>query len=177
MGFSIDDKRRVIPPPPLDPKNKDEKDWLGLPAYWSLLGESDEERKARTLAVERVVKEAFTTVTNHLGNDDARRLFREVSNKPSKQGKQEDKELNSEILKLYDSEVQAGRDPKSIPAILARQLHDGNLHYRNAKGKVTHFRSQAVKSTETRVRRLVKEREKQAEALATADAERMKMFL
>ncbi|WGJ15007.1 hypothetical protein QEV83_01470 [Methylocapsa sp. D3K7] len=63
---------------------KDGNDRFGLPIFWSLLGEADEERKARISAVERLIKDAFETAVSHLGHNEALRYFAEISKKPPK---------------------------------------------------------------------------------------------
>jgi hypothetical protein len=155
MGFCIG-KRGAPPWPPIRaPIHKEEKDRFGLPVVWSLLGESDEERKARISAAKRLIKDAFErfeTAARHLGHDEARCLFAELS-KNSPKGKQADQDINRHLLDRYDRAVsEAPEQIKSIPRLLARRLNSRNPG--------------SVEATEKQIRRLVKKRDERAKAEA-----------
>jgi hypothetical protein len=158
MGFVIEDKRRarlLLHPIHL---RGDEMDRFGLPLLWEGLLESPEKRKARIEAAKCLAKDAFETVARHLGHDEARHLFATISKKPPK-GKQPKQNENKNLLELYDQEVNATPDlVKSVPGILAGRLFPEN--------------SNSARSTEKRIRRLVKKRDD----AKRVHEEKMKMF-
>jgi hypothetical protein len=99
-----------------------------------------------------LIKDAFETAARHLGHDEARRLFAEVSKKSPK-GRQADPDRNWHLLDRYDRAVsEAPEQIKSIPRLLARRLNSRNPG--------------SVEATEKQIRRLVKKRDERAKAEA-----------
>ncbi len=128
--------------PPLEPQT----DILGL-HHISLLGaacESAAERKQRTGKVEAGVIAAFNAAVHHLGNDDARKLFNRVLQRPKRgRGKALAADRDTLLLKTYDEA------PGESIASIARRLR--------AQGKQLGNTAAAIA---TQIRKLVKEREK-----------------
>jgi hypothetical protein len=146
----------LLPPPPRDDPRWIERDRFGLPVLPpALLGESPQERRARIATVERLATDLFKAAVTHLGRPEARRLFAEVAKAPWKKGKQPNHDRNDQILEMYDNAAREQPDRiKSIPRLLAKQLHPNN--------------PRSVPATEKQIRRLVKDRSRRQKAMETA---------
>jgi hypothetical protein len=106
---------------PVDPNGRDR---FGLPQNWSLLGETEADRKSRITSAEALIKDAFETAVRHFGYEDARRRFNEVVKKPPP-GKQANKEIIDELLIHYDRETRGGALGKAeAPGRIGEALYE-----------------------------------------------------
>jgi hypothetical protein len=138
-------------------------DIFGL-RHLGLLGqafESEAETRKRIVTVEKGVEAAFMAAIDHLGEEEARRLFARVLRRPKRgQGKMLAPDRDARLLKEYDAAAPKG---ESVAA-LARRLHDADgIELGNTPGAI-----------ETQVRKLLKER-KQREKAAAFEARRWRM--
>jgi hypothetical protein len=86
---------------------------------------------------------------------EARRLFAEVAKAPWKKGKQPNRSRNDQLLEMYDSAVREAPDRiRSIPRLLARQLHPNN--------------PRSPPATEKQIRRLARDRSRRQRAMEEA---------
>ena len=99
--------RPPVPPAPL--AAADARDRFGLPLHWTLLTETPAQRTDREAAVRALVCDVFAVAARHFGEDDARKLFRDVSagrkgapRKPHNPGR------DAELLALYDMGLAGG---------------------------------------------------------------------
>ncbi len=111
--------------------------------------ESDAERKERMAKVEAGVVAAFKAAVHHLGEDQARQLFRRVLQRPKRgQGKAHVPDRDARLLKAYDEAVQTG---ESIAALARRLRAEGTELGNTAPAIQTHIRK-LVKQRKQRVR-------------------------
>lgn len=147
--------RRPFYPPVVIPP-----DILGLQHLGLLTGESEAETRRRIAAVEAGVEAAFKAAVEHLGEEDARRLFARVVRRPKRgQGKGLAPDRDARLLKEYDA---AARNGETVAA-LARRLHTAGIELGNTADAI-----------ETQIRKLVKERNRRQRA-AAFEARRWRM--
>jgi hypothetical protein len=109
-----------MPRRPFYPPMKLPPDIFGLQRPTLLNFESDEETRKRVAVVEQGVLAAFSAAVDHLGEDEARRLFRHVVRRPKRgPGKDLAADRDSRLLREYDA---ASRRGETIAA-LSRRLH------------------------------------------------------
>jgi hypothetical protein len=136
-------------------------DIFGLlhPGFLSL--ESEVETRKRIVTVEKGVEAAFKAAIEHLGEEEARRLFARVLRHPKRgQGKMFAPDRDARLLKEYDAAAPKG---ESVAA-LARRIHA-------AVGRALGNTPGAIA---TQIRKLLKER-KQRERAAAFEARRWRM--
>lgn len=122
--------------------------------------ESKVEKQKRIATVKKGVAAAFKAAVVHLGDEEARCLFRNVLRRPKRgQGKMLAPDRNARLLKEYDAASQKGEPV----AALARRLRKAGIELGNTAGAI-----------ETQIRKLVKEREKYQRA-AAVEARRWRM--
>ena len=122
--------------------------------------ESEAETRKRVATVEEGVVSAFKAAVEHLGDDEARRLFARVTRRPKRgQGKMLAPDRDARLLKEYDA---ASRKGESVAA-LARRLRTKGIKLGNTEGAIA-----------TQIRKLVKER-KTRERASTFEARRWRM--
>src|ERR1700730_7030875 len=98
-------------------------DIFGLRRPALLNFESEAETRKRVAAVEHGVIAAFRVAVDHLGEDEARRLFRRVIRRPKRGlGKNFAADRDSRLLREYDAASQRGE----TIAALSRRLHAGD---------------------------------------------------
>lgn len=99
----------------------------------SLLGsacESEADRLKRVAAVENGVRDAFAAAVDHLGEEEARQLFRRMIRRPKRGlGKMLAPDRDARLLREYDAACQKGE----TTAALARRLHDEGRELRRLK--------------------------------------------
>ena len=147
--------RRPFYPVPLPP------DIFGLRRPGILNLESEAETRERIATVETGVETAFKAAIDHLGEEEARRLFARVLRRPRRgQGKMLAPDRDARLLKEYDAAAPKGERV----AALARRLHAAvGMELGNTPGAI-----------ETQIRKLVKER-RQRERAAAFEARRWRM--
>ena len=99
-------------------------DRFGLPLRWTLLSDSP----ARKEKLAALVAEVFATAVHHLGDEEARALFREVSKgNPGRRAGRQNADRDSAWLALYDARATglSVKDRKGLVVDVARQLHLG----------------------------------------------------
>jgi hypothetical protein len=108
-------------------------------------GESEDTKQKRAATVEAGVLAAFKAVAAHLGEVEARQLFKRILRRPKRgTGKMLAQDRDARLLKEYDAVAQRG---ESIAA-LARRLHAANsLKLGNTPGAIA-----------AQIRKLVSER-------------------
>jgi hypothetical protein len=123
--------------------------------------ESEAETRKRIVTVEKGVGAAFKAAVEHLGEEEARRLFAHVLRRPKRgQGKMLAPDRDTRLLKEYDA---AAPKRESVAAV-ARRLHAAvGMELGNTPGAI-----------ETQIRKLLKERE-QRERSAAFEARRWRM--
>jgi hypothetical protein len=136
-------------------------DIFGLRHVGVLSFESEAETRKRIDTVEKGVEAAFKAAVEHLGEEEARRLFARVLRRPKRgQGKMLAPDRDARLLKEYDAAAPKG---ESVAA-LARRLHAAvGVELGNTPGAI-----------ETQIRKLLKER-KQRERAAAFEARRWRM--
>src|SRR6266545_2652004 len=146
--------RRPFYPGTLKPR----PDIFGL-HHVTILGqacETDAEKQKRKAIVEKGVLAAFKAAVHHLGEDEARKVFRQVLRRPKRgKGKMHAADRDARLLKEYDAAVKK----KESIAALARRLYAANgQQLGNTPGAI-----------QTQLRKLVnarKEREREAKKQA-----------
>jgi hypothetical protein len=109
--------------------------------------ESAEDTKKRIATVEEGVIAAFKVAVRHLGEEEARRLFKRGMQRPKRgQGKVLAPDRDARLLKEYDAAAQDGE----TVAALARRLRAAGTELGNTAGAIA-----------AQIRKLVKERGKQ----------------
>src|ERR1700747_274350 len=107
-------RRPFYPPVALPP------DIFGLLHHGTLSLESKAETRKRIATVEKGVEAAFKAAIEHLGEEEARRLFARVLRRPKRgQGKLLAPDRDARLLKEYDAAAPKG---ESVAA-LARRIH------------------------------------------------------
>jgi hypothetical protein len=123
--------------------------------------ESEAERRKRIDTVEEGVEAAFKAAVEHLGEEEARRLFARVLRRPKRgQGKMLAPDRDGRLLKEYDAAAPKG---ESIAALARCLRASAGMELGNTAG-----------ATATQIRKLVKER-KQREQAAAFEARRWRM--
>ena len=135
------------PPPPIG--NPHERDRFGLPLYVHA-GEKGEERGERIGKIEALVGDVVEAVIRQVGREVARSLFRRKLRAPSI-GRQPDAEENAQLLATYDRAVAGGVPVRNAARVAAEKM------VTRKKGE-----DEDVESIATRIRRLVKERAREA---------------
>ncbi len=129
----------------------------------SLLGsacESEADRLKRVATVENGVRDAFAAAVDHLGDEEARQLFRRMIRRPKRGlGKMLAPDRDARLLREYDAARQKGE----TTAALARRLRDEGRELGDSEGAI-----------QTQIRKLVKERGKRQRA-AAVEARRWRM--
>ena len=129
----------------------------------SLLGsacESDADRRNRVATVEKGVRDAFKAAVEHLGEDEARQLFRRTIRKLKRGlGRALAPDRDARLLQEYDAALQNG----TTTAALARRLRAESRELGDSEGAI-----------ETQIRKLVKDREKRQRE-AKIEARRWRM--
>ena len=141
-------RRPFFPPVELPP------DIFGLrrPSLVGMACESEAERLKRVATVEDGVRDAFTAAVWHLGEDEARQLFRRVTRRPKRGlGKTLALDRDARLLQEYDAALQNGE----TTAALARRLRAEGRELGDSAGAI-----------QTQIRKLVKERDKRQRAAA-----------
>jgi hypothetical protein len=114
--------RQAIPIPIL---NEPEFDRFGLPNRWTLMTDSP----ARKVKLAALVLEVFQTAVHHLGEADAKALFKEASKgRPGAKKGARDKTRDAAWLKEYDART-IGLSPEALGKVrgeIARELYDKN---------------------------------------------------
>jgi hypothetical protein len=128
---------------------KSRPDIFGL-HHVTILGqacESDADKQKRRATVEKGILAAFKAAVHHLGEDEARKVFRQVLRRPKRgKGKMHAADRDARLLKEYDAAVQK----EESLAALARRLHVSNgQELGNTPGAI-----------ETQIRKLVNARKK-----------------
>jgi hypothetical protein len=138
-------------------------DIFGLRHPGLLSFESEADTRKRIAAVEKGIEAAFKAAIDHLGEEEARRLFARVLRRPKRgQGKVLAPDRDARLLKEYDAAALKG---ESVPA-LARRLHAAvGIELGNTPGAI-----------ETQIRKLLKER-KQRERVAAFEERRWRMAM
>jgi hypothetical protein len=148
-------RRPFYPPVALPP------DIFGLLHHGTLSLESEAETRKRIVTVEKGVEAAFKAAIEHLGEEEARRLFARVLRRPKRgQGKMLAPDRDARLLREYDDASSKG---ESVAA-LARRIH-------TAVGGELGNTPDAI---ETQIRKLLKDR-KQRERAAAFEARRWRM--
>jgi hypothetical protein len=147
--------RRPFYPVPLPP------DIFGLKRPGILNLESEAETRERIATIEKGVETAFKASIDHLGEEEARRLFARVLRRPKRgRGKMLAPDRDSRLLKEYDAAAPKG---ESIAAV-ARRLHaDVGIRLGNTPAAIA-----------TQIHKLLGER-KQRERAAAFEARRWRM--
>jgi hypothetical protein len=111
-------------------------------------------------AVEKGLRDAFTAAVHHLGEEEARQLFRRVIRRPKRGlGKALAPDRDARLLQEYDAAVQNGE----TTAALARRLRADGRGLGDSAGAI-----------QTQIRKLVKER-KERQRAAAIEARRWRM--
>jgi hypothetical protein len=115
----------------------------------SVAGETEGERKARVDTVKTGIRAAFNAAVDHLGEEQARKLFQDVLRKPRQRGasKHLAADRDQRLLAAYDE-----RPHGETVAALARRLHE----MKDAKKL-----GQSAEAIETQIGQLVKTRTKE----------------
>jgi hypothetical protein len=149
-----------MPGRPWYPPSEPQTDIFGL-HHISFLGaacESATERKQRIGKVEAGVIAAFKAAVHHLGDDDARKLFNQVLQRPKRgRGKSLAADRDTLLLKTYDEA------PGESIASIARRLRAQGTQLGNTAAAIA-----------TQIRKLVKEREER-QRRARVEARRWRM--
>jgi hypothetical protein len=149
-----------MPRRPFYPPLERRPDIFGLHWPGILNLESEEETRKRTSAVEKGVTAAFQAAVIHLGEEEARSLFRRVIRRPKRgPGKMLASDRNFRLLKEHDAAVKAG---ESV-ATLSRRLRASGTELGNTEGAIA-----------AQIRKLIKERETRERA-AAFEARRWRM--
>ena len=135
------------PPPPIGKPH--ERDRFGLPLYVHA-GEKAEERGKRIGKTEALVGDVVEAVIRQLGREVARSLFLHELRAPSI-GRQPDADENAQLLATYDRVVAEGVPVRNAARVAAEKM------VTRKKGE-----DEDVESIATRIRRLVKERVREA---------------
>ena len=137
-----------------------QRDRFGIRYNWSLL-ESETDRLERVAAVEKLVADVFGAARLHLGEDEARSLFRRVSRRRKRgKGKAHTRDRDTRLLSERDAATRAGETVAS----LARRLHcESKGQYGSTEGAI-----------QRQIHKLVKER-KMRERAAAVQARRWRM--
>lgn len=135
------------PPPPIG--NPHERDRFGLPLYVHA-SEKGEERAKRIGKIEALVGDVVEAVIRQVGREEARSLFLRKLRAPSI-GKQPDAEENAQLLATYDRVVAEGVSVRNAARVAAEKM------VTRKKGE-----DEDVESIATRIRRLVRERAREA---------------
>jgi hypothetical protein len=132
---------------------------LRRPGLLSFESAADARRRVGTVA--KGVEAAFKAAVQHLGEEEARKLFARVLRRPKRgQGKMLAPDRDARLLNEYD----AGAPKGESVAALARRLREATgMELGNTAGAI-----------ETQIRKLVKER-KQRERAAAFEARRWRM--
>jgi hypothetical protein len=137
-----------------------DKDRFGLPTRFGSL-DPEEETARRELGVKNLVEEVFATAVSHLGEEDAQTLFKKVAaRRAGKPRGSTSLERDHYLLNEYDTKIEAGEPPSTLPRLIAEQAK---------KAQPTKFAATA-ESIARQLRRLVAAREK-TRADAQADFE------
>ena len=124
--------------------------------------ESEADRKKRFKAVEEGVAAAFRAAVRHLGDEEARQLFKRVTRRKKRgQGKIFQSDRDARLLSEYKVASQKGE----TIAALARRLHATSTEFGNTADAV-----------ETQIRKLVKEQKKR-DRVAAFEARRLRMAM
>lgn len=136
-------------------------DIFGLRHPGLLSFESEMETRQRISMVETGVEAAFKAAINHLGEDDARRLFASVLRRPKRgRGKMLRPDRDTRLLEEYDAAAPKG---ESVAALARRLYAAVGMELGNTPGAI-----------ETQIRKLLKER-KRRERTAAFEARRWRM--
>lgn len=119
MGIFKGRKADFLWPPSFIDQN--EKDQFGLRRAWSHLGESSEDRNARVLATQALVKEVVASVIHQVGRQEACRLFSEALKEPP-QGRRPDKDENDWLLAAFDKEIADGTQRRHAAMEAAKKM-------------------------------------------------------
>lgn len=139
-------QRPFYPPIQLPP------DIFGLHCPTILNFENESETRKRVAAVEQGVLAAFRAAVGHLGEDEARHLFRRVMRRPKRgRGKMLAPDRNIRLLREYDATFRAGERI----AALSRRLRAAGTDLGNTEGAIA-----------AQIRKLLKEREARERAAA-----------
>lgn len=132
---------------------------LGLPPP-AKSGETDEERKERLAAVNRLLQDVFATVVEQVGPDEAKRIWRTVlEGQKAGRGRPRRSQLSgweTWLLWMYDGLKKDDPNPETIVRFLAWSLCERAREEARQKGsRVVLHSSNAL---EKRLRRLLKDR-------------------
>jgi hypothetical protein len=103
-------------------------DQFGLPKRGSILGEGDEDYRARMAALERKEEEAVNaSIWHRHGWDEAKARFDELFEKKRERRKRPPKrERNADLLARCDEKVRTGADPVKVPRLVADEWHSNH---------------------------------------------------
>jgi hypothetical protein len=94
---------------------------IPLPPF-DLEGETETDRRERIAKIEALVPHFFRIAALHLGDVEARKLFRAAVK--AKGGRRASAELDAELLRMHDSEVAKHPEKRgSVPRTLAKHLY------------------------------------------------------
>ncbi len=140
-------------------------DRFALPRHWSFLGEANQQQIGCEKSVIALIGEVFAIARRYLGPDRARDIWRKAAEgKPGRpKGRRRSPGEHAMLLDLYDtlSEGRDERSRKSLPRVMATDLK------RTSPDKFL----ATVGSIETRIRRLLTNREQDRAAKCKAERE------
>jgi hypothetical protein len=161
MGFVPPRKPSSLPTPPPPPRSV-EWDRFGLTTHRpSLLSETVEERHERIATIEQLAADLFKSAVTHLGEMEARSLFKEITKDYSKKGKQPRRDENNLLLsKFYEfAHEHPKKSRNAIATKVAEWASAGDT--KALRPKTSRWLASLVR----RINKLVRERERQQKAM------------
>ena len=146
-----------VPRPPLPTRDK-----FGLPLNWTLLTDTEEQRTERFVSVVMLLREVHDAAVYQLGTSLAKVAWKHATKgKPGRpKGRRKNPDQDAELLRNYDaaSNQMDEKRRRSLPRLLAEAMKD----------TYPQDFPVGVGSIETRVRRLIKNREAERNARVEA---------